>query len=61
MKNLINRAKYALKGEQGASNIEIIIWISVVLVIATVLFMFRDSIMDFLKDAKGEVDNLEVK
>lgn len=61
MKNLMNRAKYALKGEQGASNIEIIIWISVVLVIATVLFAFRDSIMGFLNDARGEVDNLEVK
>jgi Flp pilus assembly pilin Flp len=61
MKNLWNRAKYVLKGEDGASNIEIIVWISVVLVIATALFMFRDSIKNFLGKAKGQVDNLQVQ
>ncbi|PLS19683.1 hypothetical protein CVD28_04525 [Bacillus sp. M6-12] len=61
MKNLMNRAKFVLKGEEGASNIEIIVWISVVLVIATALFAFRDSITKFLGSSKGEVDNLKVK
>lgn len=61
MKNLMNRAKYVLKGEDGASNIEIIVWISVVLVIATALFAFRDAIKGFLGNAKGSVDNLEVE
>lgn len=60
MKNIINRAKYVLNGEDGASNIEIIIWISVVLTIATVLFLFRDAINAFITRATGEVNNLEV-
>lgn len=60
MKNLINRAKYALNGEEGASNIEIIVWISVVLVIATALFLFRDAITAFIERARGQVDGLQV-
>lgn len=60
MKNLMNRAKYVLEGEEGASNIEIIVWISVVLVIATALFAFRDSIKNFLGKSKGQVDGLKV-
>jgi Flp pilus assembly pilin Flp len=61
MTNLMNRAKYVLKGEEGASNIEIIVWISVVLVIATALFAFRDSISKFLGNSKGKVDGLKVQ
>lgn len=61
MRDLMNRAKYVLNGEEGASNIEIIVWISVVLVIATALFLFRDSISAFLERARGQVDNLQVK
>lgn len=61
MKNLMNRAKYVLEGEDGASNVEIIIWISICLVIATALFAFRKSITAFLTKAKGQVDGLQVK
>lgn len=60
MNSIMNRVKYVLEGEEGASNIEIIVWISVVLVIATVLFAFRDSITDFINRAKGQVDGLQV-
>jgi len=60
MKNLMNRANYVLKGEDGASNMEIIIWISIVLVIATALFLFRDAIIGFVDKAKGEVNDLEI-
>lgn len=60
MRNLMNRAKYVLNGEEGASNIEIIVWISVVLVIATALFLFRDSITAFIERARGQVDGLQV-
>ena len=56
----MNRAKYILNGEEGASNIEIIVWISVVLVIATALFLFRDSIIAFIERARGQVDGLQV-
>ncbi|WCK56929.1 hypothetical protein PP175_27335 (plasmid) [Aneurinibacillus sp. Ricciae_BoGa-3] len=61
MKNLFNRAKFVMTGEAGASNIEIIVWISVVLVIATVLFVFRNAIMDFLTRATGQVNGLQVQ
>jgi hypothetical protein len=55
----VQRAKHVLKGENGASNIEIIIWISVVLVIATALFLFRGDIVNFLSNASGQVANLK--
>lgn len=58
--NLFNRVKNALKGEDGASNMEIIVWFSVVLVIATALFAFRDQIAGFLGRAGDQVDSLEV-
>jgi hypothetical protein len=60
MKELFNRAKYVVDGEDGASNVEIIVWISVVLVIATALFLFRDAIVGFIGKAKGSVDGLKV-
>lgn len=53
--------KNFLADKNGASNVEIIVWISVVLVIATVLFLFRDSIMDFINDATGRVDTFNVE
>lgn len=48
MKRLFERAKHVVGGEQGASNIEVVVWIVVVLVIAVGLFFFRDRIVDFL-------------
>lgn len=60
MKKFFKRAKYVLSGEDGASNAEIIIWISVVLVIATALFFMRDAIIDFLGRATGEINKLRV-
>ena len=61
MKNLLSRAKYVLNGEDGASNIEIIVWISVVLVIATALFIFKNQIVNFLNKAGSKVDGLQVQ
>lgn len=60
MKNTLRKINYVLSGEDGASNVEIVIWISVVLVIATILFAFRDSIGNFLKKATSSVNNLKV-
>ena len=57
---LIERAKFAVSGERGASNVEIVVWISVVLVIATILFIFRDTIMGFLNKATNRVNGLKV-
>ena len=59
MKNLINRANYVLNGEDGASNVEIIVWFSVVFVIATVLFLFKDSVVAFINKITNRVSSLE--
>lgn len=61
MKNLMNRAKHVLNGEDGASNIEIIVWFSVVLVIASALYLFRNEIIAFLGRATGQVKDLKVQ
>ena len=61
MKKFYHRAKNVLSNERGASNMEIIIWVSIVLVIATALFMFRDQITNFLNRAGEQVDGLEVE
>lgn len=64
LKKLSNKCKAKCKAffeeKVGASNVEIIIWVSVVLVIATALFFFRDEIISFLGRATGEVSELRV-
>lgn len=60
MKELFNRAKYVLEGEEGASNVEIIVWMSVVLILATVLYLFKDSVWGFIERVIGRVDGLDV-
>ena len=59
--SFLKLAKIALTGETGASNVEIIVWISVVLVIATVLFLFRDQITGFITNAGKEVGSFKTK
>lgn len=61
MKKITNSFKEVMSNEKGASNVEIIVWISVVLVIATVLFAFRDQITGFIERAGGTVDGLQVQ
>ena len=51
----MNRVLFALKGEQGSSNMEIIVWMSVVLVIAVALFLLRDSIAEFINNAANQI------
>ena len=58
--SLMKRANYVLSNEDGASNVEIVVWISVVLVIATILFLFRDAISNFIRRATGTVNSLKV-
>ncbi|RHV71006.1 MULTISPECIES: hypothetical protein [Clostridia] len=52
-----NRIVKALKGEQGSSNMEIIVWIAVVLVIAVALFILRDNISTFINNAANNIGN----
>ena len=61
MKHLIDRAKYVAGVEEGASNIEIVVWITVVLVIAVALFAFRDKISSFINSSSDTVGNMDTK
>lgn len=61
MKNLVNKAKYVLKGEDGASNLEIVVWFSVVLMIATALFFFKDAIVKFTQGSGNKVNALNLQ
>ena len=53
---ILNRAKYVMTGEDGASNLEIIVWMSVVLVIAGFLFAFRNQIGEFLNGVTARLN-----
>lgn len=61
IKSLRERAKHVAGGEQGASNMEIIVWVLVVLVIAIALFAFRDQISSFLGSSTETVGNMDTK
>lgn len=61
VKKLIQRAKYVARGEEGAIDLDTIIGISISLVIATVLFVFRGKIMDFITKAGEKVDTFETE
>ena len=51
-----NRLKYVLGNEEGASNVEIVVWISVILLAIGAFYIFHDAIIDFLKRGFGKVD-----
>lgn len=61
MKNLMNRIKYVMQGEDGASNLEIVVWFSVVLMIATALFFFKDAIVRFTQKSGNKVNALNLE
>ncbi|NLZ35600.1 MAG: hypothetical protein GX889_12005 [Clostridiales bacterium] len=61
MKNLMNRIKYVMQGEDGASNLEIVVWFSVVLMIATALFFFKDAIVRFTQKTGNKVNALNLE
>lgn len=61
MKNLMNRVRYVMQGEDGASNLEIVVWFSVVLMIATALFFFKDAIVNFTKNSGNKVNALNLE
>ena len=58
MKILKQRIAKAFGGgtsERGTSNLEIVVWISVVLVIAVGLFLLRDNIAKFINNASTQI------
>ena len=56
---LMERFNYVMSGEDGASNLEIIVWMAVVLVIAGFLFAFRSQITKFIGNATGQVNKMD--
>lgn len=50
MKNLIKRVNYVMDGEDGTSSEGIVIWISVVLIVATVLYLSKNTVIVFLRE-----------
>ena len=54
--NLVKRAKYVMTGEDGMELVQTIILISVALVLASVFFLFKDSIVTFVQKAINEVN-----
>ena len=56
---LMERFNYVMSGEDGASNLEIIVWMAVVLVIAGFLFAFRSQITKFITGATGQVNKMD--
>lgn len=61
MRNLINKVNYVLNCEDGASNVELVVWFSVVFVIATVLYLFKDAIIAFIQRIIDRINGLEVE
>lgn len=60
VKNRFETAFYGYdgKGEDGASNLEAIVWIAVVLIVTVALLLFGGAIKDFVTQSTGHVDTL---
>lgn len=57
---ILQKLKNVLMDNKGASNVEIVVWISVVLVIATLLFSFRNTIGNWISKATNTVNNFKL-
>ena len=55
MKKLLTRIKNVFSGNWGASNVEIVVWISVVLVVTVSLFCLRDNIYQFITGVSAQI------
>lgn len=53
---LKNRIKYVMSNEEGASNVEIVVWISVILIIIAFFFIFKDNIVSLIKRGFNVMD-----
>lgn len=65
LKNFIKRSNHVIngvdgKGEDAASNLEILVWMFVVLGIATFLWLFRDKVGELLGKVMDSMDSWKV-
>lgn len=51
------RLKYVFDNEDGVSNVEVVVWISVCLIVVTLFIMFHDEILEFLAGGVRKIDN----
>lgn len=56
----LNRVKEIMKNPAGMTFVEIIVLISVILVIATALFLMRGAITNFLSKGTTQINALKV-
>ena len=61
MLKLKDRMNYVLNGDDGASNVEIIIWFAVVFFISVALFALRDAINNFIKSITTKVGTFKTE
>lgn len=58
LKNMVSRTRYVLKGEEGDLNTQMVVLVTLALLVATILFVFKDKIGEFFGNAGDEVDKM---
>lgn len=53
---LKERVKYVMENEDGYSNVEMVVWISVILIIIGFFILFHDNIINFIKKGFNVMD-----
>lgn len=59
--NLADRARYVMKGEDGAISLEMVGWIAILLVILSVALLLRNNISDKVREGAGAVGDMELE
>lgn len=53
---LKERVKYVMENEDGYSNVEMVVWVSVILIIIGFFILFHDNIINFIKKSFNVMD-----
>lgn len=59
--NLVERARYVMKGEDGAISLEMVGWIAILLVILSVALLLRNNISDKVREGADAVGSMELQ
>jgi len=58
LNNMVSRAKYVLEGEEGDLNTQMVVLVTAALLVATIIFAFKDKIGGMFDKAGGVVDDM---
>ena len=58
LKNMVNRTKYVLGGEEGGLDTQMGVLVTVALLVATIIFAFKDKIGGMFDKAGGVVEDM---